>query len=48
MKKKAMAAREAIDGGVTRVIVASGRVERPLTAALAGGGTRIGAAAAAR
>jgi acetylglutamate/LysW-gamma-L-alpha-aminoadipate kinase len=48
MKKKAMAAREAIDGGVGRVIVASGRVERPLSAALAGGGTRIRAAAAAR
>jgi acetylglutamate/LysW-gamma-L-alpha-aminoadipate kinase len=41
MKKKAMAAREAIDGGVARVIVASGRVERPLAAALAGGGTAI-------
>jgi acetylglutamate/LysW-gamma-L-alpha-aminoadipate kinase len=41
MKKKAMAAREAIEGGVRHVIVASGRVESPLTRALAGEGTRI-------
>ena len=47
MKKKALAAREAIDGGVARVIVASGRIARPVTAALAGGGTRIGRVAAA-
>ncbi len=39
MKKKVMAAREAISGGVARVVVASGRVERPLTRALAGAGT---------
>lgn len=42
MKKKAMAAREAIEGGVREVVVASGRVERPLARALAGEGTRIG------
>lgn len=42
MKKKAMAAREAIEGGVARVIVSSGRVDRPLTRALAGDGTTIG------
>jgi acetylglutamate/LysW-gamma-L-alpha-aminoadipate kinase len=48
MKKKVMAAREAVAGGVARVIVASGRVERPLSRALAGEGTRIGAAAVAR
>jgi len=41
MKKKTMAAREAIDGGVRDVIIASGRVARPLTGALAGAGTRI-------
>jgi acetylglutamate/LysW-gamma-L-alpha-aminoadipate kinase len=41
MKKKAMAARAAIDGGVKRVIVASGRIANPLSAALAGGGTLI-------
>lgn len=47
MKKKAMAAREAAEAGVRRVIFASGRVERPLTRALAGEGTRIGVAATA-
>lgn len=47
MKKKVMAAREALEGGVGRVIVASGRVERPIRRALAGEGTRISAAAAA-
>ncbi|HEX9436711.1 MAG TPA: [LysW]-aminoadipate kinase [Candidatus Limnocylindria bacterium] len=41
MKKKAMAAREAIEGGVGRVVIASGRVERPLSRALAGDGTSI-------
>lgn len=45
MKKKIMAAREAIAGGVDRVIIASGRVERPLAQALRGEGTLIGAAA---
>ena len=48
MKKKAMAAREATEGGVRSVIFASGRVERPLSRALAGEGTRIAVAAAAR
>jgi acetylglutamate/LysW-gamma-L-alpha-aminoadipate kinase len=48
MKKKAMAAREAIEGGVARVVIGSGRVERPLTRALAGEGTVVAAAAAAR
>jgi acetylglutamate/LysW-gamma-L-alpha-aminoadipate kinase len=46
MKKKVMAAREAIDGGARRVIVASGRVDRPVARALAGEGTLIGAAVA--
>ena len=48
MKKKVMAAREAIDGGVARVTIASGRIERPLALALAGGGSRIAAPAPAR
>lgn len=43
MKKKAMAAREAIAGGVGRVVIASGRVDRPLRRALAGDGTTIAA-----
>lgn len=48
MRKKAMAAREALEAGVAHVIVASGRVERPLERALAGEGTRIALAATAR
>ncbi len=48
MKKKVMAAREALEGGVREVIVASGRVERPVARALAGEGTRIGLVPAAR
>lgn len=47
MKKKAMAAREAAEAGVRSVIFASGRVERPLSRALAGEGTRVAVAAAA-
>jgi len=47
MKKKAMAAREALEAGVARVIIASGCVERPVRRALAGGGTAIARAAAA-
>lgn len=41
MRKKAMAAREAIAGGVGRVVVGSGRIERPLARALAGEGTTL-------
>lgn len=41
MKKKAMAAREALECDVTRVVIASGRVEHPVTRALAGEGTTI-------
>lgn len=44
MKKKAMAAREALEAGVERVVIASGRVERPVSRALAGEGTVIGKA----
>lgn len=47
MKKKAMAAREALEAGVERIFIASGRVERPVTRALAGEGTVIGKAVAA-
>jgi acetylglutamate/LysW-gamma-L-alpha-aminoadipate kinase len=46
MKKKALAAREAIAAGVARVVIASGRVERPIARALAGEGTHLGAAVA--
>jgi acetylglutamate/LysW-gamma-L-alpha-aminoadipate kinase len=42
MKKKVMGAVEAIEAGVGRVIFADGRVEEPITRALAGAGTRIG------
>jgi len=41
MKKKVMGAAEAIAEGVQRVIFADGRVEKPITAALNGGGTQI-------
>lgn len=41
MKKKVMAAREAIEDGVARVVIASGRVAHPVARALAGEGTRI-------
>ena len=39
MKKKVLGASEALDGGVGRVIIADGRVARPISAALAGAGT---------
>jgi acetylglutamate/LysW-gamma-L-alpha-aminoadipate kinase len=39
MKKKVLGAQEALAGGVSRVIIADGRVEAPITAALAGKGT---------
>jgi [amino group carrier protein]-L-2-aminoadipate 6-kinase len=41
MKKKVLGAIEALDLGVGKVIFADGRVENPLTAALAGQGTTI-------
>ena len=41
MKKKVMGAVEAIAEGVQKVIFADGRVEQPITKALAGGGTQI-------
>ena len=42
MKKKVMGAVEAIGEGVQRVIFADGRIEAPISKALAGGGTQIG------
>jgi acetylglutamate/LysW-gamma-L-alpha-aminoadipate kinase len=39
MKKKVLGASEALQAGVSRVIIADGRVRRPLAAALAGAGT---------
>lgn len=41
MKKKVLGAREAIDGGVRRVIIGDGRRAQPVSAALAGEGTVI-------
>ncbi|MFN8492157.1 MAG: [LysW]-aminoadipate kinase [Caldilineaceae bacterium] len=41
MKKKVMGAVEAIAEGVQKVIFADGRIEQPITKALAGGGTQI-------
>jgi acetylglutamate/LysW-gamma-L-alpha-aminoadipate kinase len=41
MKKKVLGAEEALKGGVRRVIIADGRIEQPISAALAGRGTVI-------
>ncbi|GAB4486306.1 MAG: [LysW]-aminoadipate kinase [Anaerolineales bacterium] len=41
MKKKVLGAEEALQGGVGRVIIADGRVEKPISNALAGNGTVI-------
>ena len=41
MKKKVLAAREALAGGVTQVILADSRLAEPIRTALAGGGTWI-------
>ena len=42
MKKKVLGAQEALNGGVGQVIIADGRVENPISNALAGNGTIIG------
>ena len=42
MKKKVLGAEEALEGGVQRVVIADGRIENPITGALAGNGTVIG------
>ena len=44
MKRKLLAYREALEGGVPRAVLGDGRVEAPLRAALAGGGTHLWAA----
>ncbi|GAB4467099.1 MAG: [LysW]-aminoadipate kinase [Anaerolineales bacterium] len=41
MKKKVLGAEEALQGGVKRVVIADGRVEQPISNALAGNGTVI-------
>ena len=41
MKKKVLGADEALKGGVSRVIIADGRIQNPITNALAGNGTVI-------
>ena len=41
MKKKVLAAHEALAGGVTQVILADSRLAEPIRTALAGGGTWI-------
>ena len=41
MKKKLMGAKEALDGGVKKIIIASANVENPISSALAGNGTVI-------
>jgi acetylglutamate/LysW-gamma-L-alpha-aminoadipate kinase len=42
MKKKVLGAREALQQGAAQVIIADGRQEQPISAALAGSGTWIG------
>jgi [amino group carrier protein]-L-2-aminoadipate 6-kinase len=46
MRRKLHAARDALAGGVSEVVVADGRVEHPLAAALAGHGTAVALAVA--
>jgi acetylglutamate/LysW-gamma-L-alpha-aminoadipate kinase len=41
MKKKVLGAEEALTGGVRRAIIADGRIENPISSALAGNGTVI-------
>ena len=41
MKKKVLGAEEALKGGVGKVIIADGRVEKPISNAIAGNGTLI-------
>ncbi len=41
MKKKVLGADEALKGGVARVVIADGRIENPISSALAGNGTVI-------
>jgi acetylglutamate/LysW-gamma-L-alpha-aminoadipate kinase len=41
MKKKVLGAEEALKGGVCRVVIADGRIQNPISNALAGNGTVI-------
>lgn len=41
MKKKVLGAEEALKGGVSRVVIADGRIQKPISNALAGNGTVI-------
>jgi [amino group carrier protein]-L-2-aminoadipate 6-kinase len=41
MKKKVLGAEEALQGGVKRVVIADGRIQSPISTALAGNGTVI-------
>jgi [amino group carrier protein]-L-2-aminoadipate/L-glutamate 6-kinase len=41
MKKKVLGAEEALRGGVSRVVIADGRIQNPITSALSGNGTVI-------
>jgi len=41
MKKKLIAAKEAVEGGVARVVIASSQVEDPIERALSGLGTVV-------
>ncbi|MFZ5822095.1 MAG: [LysW]-aminoadipate kinase [Chloroflexota bacterium] len=41
MKKKVLGAEEALQGGVGKVVIADGRIEKPVSSALAGNGTII-------
>lgn len=41
MKKKVLGAEEALKGGVSRVVIADGRIQKPISNALAGNGTSI-------
>jgi acetylglutamate/LysW-gamma-L-alpha-aminoadipate kinase len=41
MKKKVLGAEEALKGGVRRVVIADGRIQNPISNALAGNGTLI-------
>ena len=41
MKKKVLGAEEALRGGVSRVVISDGRIQNPITNALAGNGTVI-------
>ncbi len=41
MKKKVLGAEEALKGGVSRVIIADGRIQNPISSALSGNGTVI-------